>query len=179
VRQVAGDEIGARASRLARRRDRPGAVGHHRLDGPLLGLGELLAGAREHLDAVVAVGIVRGRDDDAEVKTLGLGQVGDGRGRHDADAVGLGTLARQPVRQGRLDPWARLTGIASDEHPQAGAAVHAHEGGTDPRNRAGVERDRARLAANAIGAEQRHGVRHSPPRLIAAPAVRSAAPCVA
>jgi hypothetical protein len=46
----------------------PGVVGDDRLDPPLLRFRELLAGAREHLDAVVVEGIVRCGDHDAEIE---------------------------------------------------------------------------------------------------------------
>ena len=62
-------------ARPARRPTRPARVGHDGLDRALVGLAELLAAAREHLDAVVAVRIVRGRQHDAEIEVERAGQI--------------------------------------------------------------------------------------------------------
>jgi hypothetical protein len=43
-------------------------VAERRLDPVLPVVGELLAACREELDAVVRIGVVRGADDDAEVR---------------------------------------------------------------------------------------------------------------
>ena len=56
------DEFLYRPGRGAR--NAPRRVGDNRLDVPLERFGEFLAGAREHLDAVVLEGIVRSRDHD-------------------------------------------------------------------------------------------------------------------
>ena len=55
-------------------------------DLPFEHLGEFLAGAGKHLDAVVLERIVRGRNDDAGGVAHARREIGDGRRRHDAGA---------------------------------------------------------------------------------------------
>ena len=55
----------------------PRRIGNQRLDRRLELLGQLLAGAAEHLDAVVFVGIVRRGDHDAGIEALGARQIRD------------------------------------------------------------------------------------------------------
>ena len=64
----------------------PGLVRHDGFDVPLHLFGELLACAREHLDAVVFERIMGRRDDDADVVAGRSCEVGDSGRRHDAGA---------------------------------------------------------------------------------------------
>ncbi len=69
VREVRVDEFGVVDSAPRPSRAPPSRVGDDRLDLALERLGELLAPAREHLDAVVLERIVRRRDHDARRRT--------------------------------------------------------------------------------------------------------------
>ena len=75
-------------------RNSPRRIRHQRLDRRLELLGQLRAGAAEHLDAVVFVGIVRRGDHDAGVKTLGARQIRNRGRRHDAGADHRGAFRR-------------------------------------------------------------------------------------
>ena len=79
-------------------------------------LGELLAAAREHLDAVVLERIVRRRDDDAGVvMSERARQIRHGGRRHDAHARDRGAFAASAVRQLGLDPRPGLARVAADQ----------------------------------------------------------------
>ena len=82
VIQIGVGERRVRAHAAARRH-RPSTrwSATRRFDARLFGLAEFLAAAGEHLDAVVAVRVVRGREHDAEVDVERAGEIGDRRRR--------------------------------------------------------------------------------------------------
>ena len=105
-----------RARRCARRARRPtvhDGVGDDRFDLALERLGELLARAREHLDAVVLERIVRGRDHHARREALERREIGHRRRGHDAEAGQLAALVGDAARQLALDPLPGLARVAA------------------------------------------------------------------
>src|SRR5690606_39863187 len=68
------------------------------LHSVLQGVVELQAARREQLDAVVVERVVRRRDHRGRY-TVGGGEPGDGRGRHDAEADAVDTPGGQPLEQ--------------------------------------------------------------------------------
>ena len=86
------------------------------LEARFPGIGDLHALGRENLDAVVAVGVVRGGDDGAGAEGMDQGQVADPRCRNDPRGMkspsGIGDAADEL----RLDPFAGLAGVPADEH---------------------------------------------------------------
>ena len=140
----------------------PRIVGDDRLHLPLVALGELLAFAGEHLNAVVLERIVRRRDDDAGVVPLRAGEIRDRRRGHDAGARDCGAFTRRPVRELGLDPRARFTRVAADEDPRPRRrgrcgvvrAPRPYERRAEDAHRGRIERIAAGLAANTIGTEQ-------------------------
>ena len=124
-----------RPARRPRRADQP-RVGDLVLDATFELLGELLAAAREDLDAVVLERVVRGRDHGAERDVAGAGEVGDGRRRQNAGGDDGGARSWAPVRELAFDPRARLARVASDQQAcgSGGRIEHAH----DARRRAGA-----------------------------------------
>ena len=105
-------------------------------------LGELLALAREHLDAVVLERIVRRGDHHAGVVAAGARQVGDRRRRHDAGARHRRAFAARAVRELRLDPLAGLARVAADQELRRRRAVRqrAHERRAEPPDGRRIER---------------------------------------
>ena len=102
-----------RRNRVIRRQTLPGAarnaprrIRNKRLHRRLELLGQLRAGAAEHLDAVVFVRIVRSRDHDAGVETIGASQIRYRGRRHDAGAHDRGALRAQASRE--LSPRSTL-----------------------------------------------------------------------
>ena len=120
-------------------------VGDDRLDVALERLGELLAAAGEHLDAVVLERIVRGGDHETGVEAHRPRDVGDRRRRHDAGAREQRALGAHAARELALDPFARLARVAADdelerplrERPHRRRAHRAHERRAEPRDRLG------------------------------------------
>ena len=137
-------------------RHRPRPVGHLPLDLPLDPLGELLARAREHLDAVVLERVVRGGDDDARVEPPFARQVGDGRRRDDAGARHVAPGRPRPVRELAADPLARLARVAPDEQPvfARGPWQRAHERGAQAADGRRIERRDAGAPAHAVCSEE-------------------------
>ena len=61
------------------------------------------------------IGVVAGRQHDAEVGTAGRDGVGDRRGRHHAEPDDVGAGAREARRDGRLEQLAGGPGVAADD----------------------------------------------------------------
>ena len=154
--EIGIDKVGARDVARGTRTRGPGGVGHDGLDLALDHFGEFFASAREHLDAVVLVRVVRGGDDHARVVRPGSRQECDRRRRHDPGAGDRRALAAGAVRELGLDPLARLTRVAADEKLGRLRAVRerAYERRAESSNRRRIERRGPRLAANAVGPEQ-------------------------
>ena len=155
VIEVGVDQVGARhRAGLAGVRV-PRRVGDDRLDLALDRLGELLALAGEHLDAVVLVGIVRRGDHDAGVVGPGAREEGDRGRRHHAGAGHRRAFAARAVRELGLDPAARLARVAADEQLRRRGTVRQrpHQRGAEPAHRRRIERRLARDTADAVGAE--------------------------
>ena len=157
--EVRADEVGARNRRRRRRPvARPRRVGDDRFDLAFDALGELLAPAREHLDAVVLERIVRRRDDDAGVVARAPRQIRDRRRRHDAGA-GDGRLRRRRRARARASiqaPDSRVSRPTSrrGERLPGSRRQRPHQRRAEPAHRRRIERRRAGRAADAVGAEQ-------------------------
>ena len=128
------------------------------LDLELGVVGELEAVAAEELDAVVAVRVVRGGDDDAEVEPVAADQQRRAGRRQHAAEQRLAAGGGDPGGHGGLEHLARLARVADDEHArgargEAARAVAARA--SDERELGGEEL--ARDAADAVGAEQPAG----------------------
>ena len=84
-----------RAAQPVGRREAAGVgIGHPLLDRELDLVGELVAVGTEQLDAVVLIGIVRGRDHDADVGAQRAGQHGDAGRRQRAEQHDVHAHAR-------------------------------------------------------------------------------------
>ena len=160
--EVGADEILVRHVRRFTGFHRPRRIGDDRLDLALDPLGEFLAAAREHFDAVVLERIVRRGDHDASVVRTGARQIRDRGRRHDAGARDHGAFARCAVRELGFDPRTRLARVAPDEdlHPARCLSRRglggggAHQGGAETANGRSIERISSCGAADAVGAEQ-------------------------
>ena len=133
------------------------AIGDDRLDLALDRLGELLAAAREHLDAVVLERIVRGGDHDARVEAAGARQ----DRRRPASARRRRSSPRRLRRTRRapapLDPVARLARVAADEQTAATrrrAAARARAPRRAGGRSAGSSGGTPAMPAHAVGSEQ-------------------------
>ena len=130
---------------------------------PLGLVGQLVAVGIEELDAVVGVGVVRGRDHHAEVGPQRAGQHGDRRRRHRPEQEHVHADRREARHQGGLDHVARQARILADHHAVPARAVGELLAG----GHADLERDlrghRVRVGepANAVRAEILP--RHAPP----------------
>ena len=143
--------------------DRPRRVGHHRLDLPLERFGELLAGTREHLDAVVLERIVRRRDDDAGGEALARRQVGDRRRRHDAGArraqppspaMPAASSCSIQVPDSRVSRPARKRSGRRSRRREPSWRSTRTSARAEPAHGRRIERKGAGLAAHAIGSKQ-------------------------
>ena len=126
------------------------------LDRQLGLVGELVAVAGEELDAVVAVGVVRGGDHDGQVEAVAVDQQRRrGRRQHAAEQrVAAGGAHAGGDR--RLQHLSRLARVAHDQHLWAldpGVAG----GGASERERELRGQELAGDAANAVRPEQRTG----------------------
>ena len=97
-----------------------GLAPEQRLDLGLDRVGQLEAVAREELDSVVLVGIVRGRDHDPGVGPHVADQERDPRGGEGADEDGIRAHRHQTALQRRLEHVAREPGVLADEDPGPG-----------------------------------------------------------
>ena len=138
-------------------RDNEMRVGHQGFHLALEPLVELLAVPREHLDAVVFVGIVRRRDHDAGVEVLGARDDGHRRRRHHAGRQQIAPDGAHAAGQRPLDPEAGLARVAAREDPhRALMGQHAHERRSEPHHGCLVERRLTSHAAHTIGSKQFH-----------------------
>ena len=86
-----------------------------RLDGVLDGVGQLESVSVEELDAVVRHRVMRGRQHDAEARSVTLREVGDRRrGQHTREEY-VDPCARETGHHGRLEELAARTGISPDD----------------------------------------------------------------
>ena len=98
-----------------------GQVGiDQRLDLVLDLVGELVAVGPEQLDAVVVVGIVRGRDHHAEIGAHRAGEHGDRRRRHRAGQQHVHADRGEAGDQRGLDHVARQAGVLADQRRGGG-----------------------------------------------------------
>ena len=118
VLDVGIDDIGVFHRRHPARRHLPAPVGDDRFHVALQRLGELLAAAGKHLDAVVFERIVRGADHDARVETHRARHVGCRRRRDHARAGDRGPLRMHAAPKLAFDPVARFTRVAPDDEAQ-------------------------------------------------------------
>ena len=123
-------------------------------------VGELVAVGSEQLDAVVVVGIVRGRDHHPDIGPHRPRQHRDRRRRHWPEQQHVETDRGEPGDKRRLDHIAGEPRVLADHHPvtMLAAAKHQARRLADPQSE--VRRDHAVCpAANAICAEilVRHG----------------------
>ena len=160
--EIGADQIDVRhRSRVAALRV-PRRIRDDGLDLALDALGELLAFAREHLDAVVLVRIVRRRDDYSRVVAVRTREIRHGRRGNDAGARDRRAFPARAVRQLALDPRARFARVAADQQPGpfrgirplAARRHRAHERCAQPPDGRRIERVTAGDAADAVGAEQ-------------------------
>ena len=89
----------------------------------------LVAVAVEELDAIVAVGIVRGADDDSGIGAQGAGEVGDGRRRHGANQADVGAGGNQAGFQHGFQHVSRNAGVLANDHMAIAAASEDPAGG--------------------------------------------------
>ena len=117
-------------------------------------VGELVAVRAEQLDAVVLIGVVRGRDHHAEIGAQRARQHGDGRRRHRAEQHHVHADRREAGDHGVLDHVAGEARILADHHPVAVVAAPEREarGLSDLQRQ--IRRDHAvRESANAVRPE--------------------------
>ena len=147
------------------------AGGHELLDPGLLVVVELGAAGAEELDAVVLVGVVRGRHDGGQVEAVAAQQQrGAGRGQHAAEQR-VASGGRHPGRQRGLEHLARLARVAHDQDLRR-LCRRGGRGGPSERQRQLGGQLLARDTANAVGAEELGGLGHR-----RASAWRTAAAC--
>jgi hypothetical protein len=129
------------------------------LDRRLGLVGELEAVAAEELDPVVAIRVVRGGDDDAEVEPVAADQERRAGGREHAAQQRLTAGGGYARRDGGLEHLARLAGVADDEHPggRAGRALDAGGGRAGERQGEIRGEELARDAADPVRTEQTAG----------------------
>ncbi len=113
----------------------PAVVGLDRVLDPVV---QLVAAAREELDAVVRHGVVAGGQHHAEVGAERAGEVGHGGGGQDADPEHVDAGARQTGDDGGLQELARGTRVTADHRDRpvavegAGLAEHVRRGDRQP-----------------------------------------------
>ena len=153
MRSAGGQQVGGR--RL-----------HQRLDLALGLVGELVAVGVEQLDAVVGVGIVGGRDHDAEVGAQRAGQHGDRRRRHRPQQEHVHADGGEARHQRRFDHVAGEPRVLADDHamPVGAAGEQLARGHADLERDLGGHGRAVGEPANAIGAEV--PPRHACPRLV-------------
>ena len=143
---------GADAARLRGRRV------ERRLDLDLGVVVELEAVAGEELDAVVAVRVVRGGDDDAEVEPVAADQQWGARRGQDAAEQRLAARGGDAGGHRRLEHLTRLARVADHEHARGARGRRgARRGGAREGQREVGGEELARDSADAVGAEQPAG----------------------
>ena len=127
------------------------------LDFQLSRVGQLVAIVREHLDAVVRPGIVRGRDHHAGGELTHARQVRHARRGQHAGRFHCHPSFFQSCGHGGRDPSAGLARVFSHHHPRASMRarqIMPQRLPDDPRG-SFIQRKASRHAADAIGAKQR------------------------
>ena len=120
------------------------------------GVGQFDAAAREYFDAVVAIDVMRGADDDSRGRMEGAGEVGDAGGRHDAEQMGIHTRGG---KSGGNGVFQHVTGdarvFADDDFIAGKAAVAQHfaDGPTEMHDEIGRHWRYANFAPHAVRAE--------------------------
>ncbi len=128
---------------------------HQVLDVGLDLVAELVAVWAEQFDAVVVVGVVRGRDHDAEVGAQRTRQHGHGRRRHRAEEVDVHPYRGEAGRERILDQIARAARVLADDNAVAMVAAHEFEAGRHADLERQVRRQLVAIgkAPDAVGAE--------------------------
>jgi len=138
-------------------------------DRGLVGVGQLGPVRTEQLDAVIVIGVVRGRNHHAEVAPHRPGEHRDARSRNRPGQQHVDANSEEAGGQRVLDHVARQPGVLADHHAVAMVAVGEDEAGRHADLHGDVRRDRRPVgaAANAIGPEilDAHRYPHAcPPR---------------
>ena len=158
---VAPDRVVGAEGLADRVRGRPHVVdppgGDEVLDLGLERVRELVALAREELDAVVLVGVVRGRDHDPGVGAQAARHEGDARRRQRPDEHDVDPHRADARGQRALEHVAREARVLADEHPVAARAVaeDVRAGAAEPQRRLRGHRLDVGPPAHPVGAEQR------------------------
>ena len=125
------------------------------LDLLLDGVAELVALARKELNTVVEVRVVRSRNHDAGLRTVGARQIGDGRGRQRPEQVGFDTSRSKPGFERRLEQITGTTRVLADQHARAmRPAEHATGRPAQLQRELRGHRGLADTTANAVRAEE-------------------------
>ena len=161
------DALGAAERILVGQRDLDVLV-EQRLDARLDLVGKLVAVGPEQLDAVVVVGIVRGRDHHAEIGAQRPRQHRHGRRRDRAEQEHIHAGRAEAGHQRVLDHVARKPRILADHDPVAVvAALERQAGGhADPHGDFRRHRKLVGLPADAVSTEilSRHRIQYPPLR---------------
>jgi hypothetical protein len=133
-------------------------VAHQLRDPLLVGVGQLAAVAAEELDAVVLVGVVRGGDDGAQRRLRAPREHGHAGRRDHPRRLRPAAGRDDALDECRLEPDARLAGIAADQDAAAGAG----KAGAGSSQAAGQCRRQIGTgdAAHAVGPEELARCRH-------------------
>ncbi len=120
------------------------------------GVGELVAVGPEELDAVVLIGVVGGRDDDAEIGPERARQHGHGRRRLRPQQDHIHPHGDEACRQRRLQHIAGEPRILADDDTVAVIAAAELGAGGQRQLEGGAGRDRLAIggAAKTVGAEE-------------------------
>ncbi len=114
---------------------------------------ELESVAREQLDAVVLVGVVRRRDHRREVKAVAAHQQRRRRRREHAGEPGIATRRSHPGGDRGLEHLARLARVADDQDLRT-LRFHPRHRSTGQREREVGRQEMSRPATDAVRAEQ-------------------------
>ena len=131
------------------------------LDRKLGVVGELVAVAAEELDAVVLVGVVRGRQHDGEVERVAVQQQRRGRRRQHAAEQRVAARGRDARGHRRLQHLAGLARVAQEEHTRALGGQLRGRGARQPERQLRAHL-LARDSSDAIRPEQLAGHRSAP-----------------
>ncbi len=138
------------------RRDGPHRLRESMFDRELELVGQLLARGIEELHAVVEIGVVRSRDDEARARPKLAREPGDGRRRHRAEQLRTGAGRDQTGLERGFEHVAGDARVLADQHVGpaiARCAQHAPERMADAQHEFGRDRLLADPAANAVGSE--------------------------